>query len=264
MESKPHNTNQSESPLKRVLFYPWDKEGRPNLEYLEFLSELNQELLKRPDYVALTGYGSQFKGYANKESDFDILLIGGDGKLTTEKEITKVIQTCAQKYEKNPPDEWCLPEICSKNYFEINLDPSNSKHSNQSYGNAIWPLAYPLIGRKEEIARLRNLAHKKHIAYLNSNYPECAKRNVEEAIKEVVRREFGVDFRVSTVDLKDPKKVIFDKDTSHRKGTFEKLIERGWSEKELKEIVVAREKLWRKRIMDLVNATGEFAQTPSS
>ena len=257
---EPRNVRTPESPLREALFYPWDVEGRPNLEYLEFLRELSDELLKRPDYIALTGFGSQFKGYANKESDFDVLLIAGDGKLTTKNEILKIIQTVSQKYGKNPPDEWCLPEICSKDYFEINLDPSRTGRPNESYYNALWPLAFPLIGRKKEINRLRNLAHQKHLAYLNSQYPDCAKRNVEEAIREIIRRELGVDCRVSTEDLRDPKKIIFDKKPSGEKGTFKKMTERGFSEEELREIVVAREKLWRKRITDLVNATGEFTQ----
>lgn len=235
--------------LNEKLFLPWNLEGEANVEYLEFLRRVNERFINREEYVAISGYGSQFKGYSNEVSDFDCIVIGFDAMVTTEDKISAEIKEVAKEFGK----KGSVPFLLSENYFTINLNPEKNIR-NQRYNGAIWPLAYPLIGKKDKIKHLRKLAHLKHKAMENFD-PATAKENFLEAVKSVIFWELGVSVEIDPVTMK----IIAGEDNFPR-DTSKKIKERGFSKDQLLEVAANRTNLWGARIMHLLESTDEFAE----
>lgn len=237
-----YKIDENFSKMGEVLFCPWNHEGEANMEYLEFLREVNDHMLKHcEDYVAISGYGSQFKAYANEGSDFDIIFIGADSKVDTMNKLGAEAKEIGKKYGK----EVNCPFFRSKEFIEANLNPKGTSHPDTAtYSHAVWFLAFPLIGNKDEIARLRMMAKEKHDKRILLN-PESAKKNFNDAIKDILYWEFnGIHIKIDDNGIQEL--VIEDR------STIEKMKLRGITEEQIREVIIARERMWRQRIKELL------------
>ncbi len=197
--------------------------------YLSFLEQLNLHLTDtRADYTALSPYGSQLKGVAiPEESDFDILFIGGDAKVTTENEINwELSRFCHERFQRKSN----TPLIIDEDYFLANLQRFSL--SDSAYYHAAWMLAYPFIGNTSKIDQFRELLRERHHSRLRVDSAHAMK-NFEEAIRSVLYWELGAH---------DPTK-------GHRNSSiWNKLLHRGYSESELIKAFHDRENFWRERM----------------
>lgn len=238
-----------ENALNEKLFLPWNLEGEANMEYLEFLREVNEELLKREDYVGISGFGSQFKGYNTQGSDFDLIIIGGDGSYVTATEYSKVISAILQKYNQKHTS---IPYIADKKTIvnDLNINESRS-HRASVYGECLWLLSYPLVGRKEVIEELRVLAREKH-KEIQKNNEEFSLNLFRKAIESIISKELGVN-----IGLNEDLSVRYYSPSEYT-GTVKKIKSRGVEEDELKGIVENRIKLWTQRIQNMLEEKEEF------
>jgi len=152
--------------------------------YVSFLRDVNLELSKREDYVAVGPYGSQFTGYALPDSNFDVILLAGDASLKVEHEFAELVAGIGNKYGKQARvvHSWSS-DFCPANF--------NSRHFRAEYGHALWPLTYPLIGRHEKISEFRKLVTSRHHMMLESS-PRFAHDTVANGVHELLFWEMHV------------------------------------------------------------------------
>lgn len=222
---------------KNVLFYPWNTEGETNMEYHMFLNDVKDHFMGEKDFVAITQCGSQGKGYADEESDFDLFFIGRSAHINDVCSVSDEVEEIGKKYGRDTG----VPMHWDKSFFTKNLELKDKEHIRQAYYHATWPLLYPLMGKDKEISELRELAVKKHEMH-QKLHPANARHNYFETVDMALYWDMlgariirNPDMEVVGVDL-------------HDNGTVEKMRKRGYADSDIKEMTISREKLWRERL----------------
>ena len=210
-----------------ALFPERSPSSDPN--YRSFLSIANEYLSGRSDYVALAPYGSQLKGVVTSESDFDVLLIAGDAKVSTDEEINKELDELALKHFGKKANS---PLILSYDFFTCNF--KQEKTSYAEYSHAAWMLAYPFIGNLSKIAELRDMVKKRHLGR-RSVHKKHAQENLESAIHMIIFWELGIDYRGNPINFRAVREIS------------QKLIDRG-PKIDMYELLAMRKEFWRKRM----------------
>lgn len=215
-----------------------DGKSRPlSIEYRNFLTEVDVTLRKRADYVGVAPYGSQFKGVNKESSDFDVILIAGDGSFDTQASLNILLNSVAAKYDKTAH----AFEMWDASFFEANF----RSEFGHAYYHVLWPLAYDFIGKPDKLKHLGALAKKKH-AQAKKIDPRFAENSLTSAVHDLIYWELGVH-------------VAFVGDTIVRSSiskydeNAEKIMARGYSRTDLRDIAVARAHMWLKRIRSFVN-----------
>lgn len=229
--------------LKSNLFLPWNLEGEANVEYLDFMVRVNDRLMSEEGYVALGGYGSQFKGYSKEGSDFDLLIIrekclfDGDKYEALDQKIKWATHADVDhKFQGVGAVEY---------YYEDFL--SSVDEEGAEYFVTLSVLAHPLVGHKEIIKELRDKLIIKH-ALLMQKMPEFAKYNFHMALKEAIKSDLGVLVRIN--DQGDVQYVdeLLDRQTAI------KIQERGVVNEpvDIEDIAMRRVALWAKHINSML------------
>ncbi len=214
------------------------RKKRLSRDYTHFLKSVHSALLERPDYVGVAPCGSQFKGCTIESSDYDVVLIAGDSKVTTENELGELVKQIGETYGKKAD----LVHTWTTEHFEINFF---EKGSRTMYGHALWPLAYPFIGRTDVLKKFNVLARIRHLSAKRTD-SHFAQGNLHEAVHSLIYWELGV--HVSFVGS-----TIIRSSISRHNETAEKILSRGYSRRELQDIAVTRTHMWLGRMEKLVS-----------
>lgn len=216
--------------------------GKRDHAFMAFLDEANRALMARPDYVGLAPCRSRFKGYAMANSDFDILVIAGEGKVVTEEELWKQLASVSSAYGIKA----CMPFCFSRNYFEANFQIPTPA-SNYVYYHAVWPLLYLLRGRTDAIRRLREMARAKHQEYL-SRWPKVALNNLSHSVSDLMYHEWS-----DGVEVDEMGNCSLTKGVSKSSGaTIEKLLKRGFQAKDVVDVIKGHGSLWWARAVKML------------
>ena len=169
-----------------------------------------------------------------------MILIAGDGRVITETQLNDHVKGVARGYGI----EAHVVQCWDADFFETNLRVADPKELNL-YSNALWPLAYPFIGKTSGLRRLRKLMHEKH-RQVKEIDPDYAWYNITDAVFYLVHWELGVN--VSFVG-----DTIIRSSISRHEETVEKILSRGYSRNQLRDIAVTRAHMWLKHISTLVH-----------
>lgn len=219
-------------------------------EFELFLSNAHQLLSSRPDYIGLAPCGSRFKGYAVSDSDFDVLLIAGDGLVVTENKLGEQLKALGKNFGKAGG---CMPFCYTVDYFETNLACPTTPSPYWLYDHAVWPLLYPLRGKKSAIQRLRRLAKRRHHDCL-SRWPQAALESIQRAVSSVILHEWGLHVKVSTDGGCTVSPPIGQCPNEGGK-TLEKLLARGFAKRHIQDFVEERGRLWWQRAVTMLSHT---------
>lgn len=245
--------------LKESLFYPFNLEGEYNAEYVQFLIDLHHELLKRKDYVGLIPAGSQFAGYSNSHSDFDVEIIADDPSFDsyseadsgfgTASELINVANDVAKKYGQKVLIDQEL-HVHPLNYF---ISDFKTKADKGNFSGSLSYLVRPIIGRQEVISSLFEMARNK--------CQKVSKEKLEKEKKCTVFHCLDSDFGGAVSLIMSQITSNVDKESRNLEWNkpFSKMLRRGFSMEQIKEIFEARKQMWQKRIEDFINQTGPFA-----
>ncbi|GEM_PF-3605791 len=231
-KATPEQIARATSRMSSGLFVKETLDGSSDAAYHAFLKEADDMFQRtRPDYIGLAPCGSRFKGYGYEESDFDVAVVAGEMTYLCEDGLNVQVKEIAKKYGKDAN----IPFHYNESFFASNFNLELDYH--YIYSHAVWPILFPYIGRQDKLHRLREMARKKHQKHLRHS-PSTAEKNFHDCIESALFWEF--DFHVE-VDKHGVKSIRV------RKHDGEKIRSRGFSVREIREIIVAREKLWRKR-----------------
>lgn len=236
--------------IGRCLFSRRLLNGEMDTELKLFLNEANQLLSGRPDYIGLAPCGSRFKGYAIDDSDFDVLLIAGDGLVVTENALGEQLKTLGKRFGK--VGGGCIPFCYTSGYFEANLACPTPSPA-WLYDHAVWPLLYPLRGKNSAIQRLRRLAKRKHRDCF-SRWPQAALESIQRVVSSVIFHEWGLHVKVAPdggCTVSPPIGQCPNKGGQ----TLEKLSERGFAKKHIQYFVEKRGRLWWERATAVLSHT---------
>lgn len=207
--------------------------------YQDFLNALNERLMVRSDYIGLSPYGSQFKGYATSNSDFDVFILGGNGMIDIQEMYSEIVSEIGAKFGK----EANFPEMLDYDFFVINLKVPGRFPSNQGYTHASYALTYPIIGKTDVIDYLRRMARKKH-TYMRQNHINNAVRNEEDALRTIMYFDIGINYDCSAECV--------DKAINWNGNTCKKILNAGISHEELRILAKRRAVFWRRRMKRLI------------
>ncbi len=243
---KDHSLNEVGRRIGSCFFCRQLLSGKTDANYELFLNEANHTLLERSDYVGLAPCGSRFKGYATEDSDFDVLLIAGDGTVITEHKLGNRLKEIAAKFGKTSD---CLPFCYTNLYFKVNL-ASPTSSSQYAYDHAVWPLLCPLRGKTLLIQQLRMMAKRKHQEYL-SKWPKAALDNIKHIVVNVIYHEWGLHIHVTREGLCTVTPPIGECPNNHS-ITIEKCLARGLTKQAIKHGVERRGYLWWQRAISIL------------
>jgi hypothetical protein len=164
------------------LFLPWNIEGEPNLEYLNMLVEIDVKMREDPKYIAVGGFGSQFKGYAKANSDSDMLIVMSGGKDDKDRRQEEI-----SFYNRFPQTE---KPIGGMIYHYDDLLGS-LENPEDEYFPVMVVLAHFLLGKKEELKKLKDLLVEKHNK-LAQDLPKFAFYNFRTAIEHLIHSDMGI------------------------------------------------------------------------
>lgn len=196
--------------------------------YLDFLNALNTEFYDEPDYIGVLTFGSQYKGYARPDSDFDVILIGPH-------ELTPRIQPIASRFGKTG-HAWTSYR---RSYFEGNILTQWS-----SYGDAIWPFLLPFVGHEDRWNKL--------ISHLKERHARENEENDARAHDVFTYASYCLTLFETGVLVLTVGGVIVEVRVEHYHNTTRKIMERKkLSIGEMQELAKRRALMWKKELQTL-------------
>ncbi len=237
--------------MKEKLFLPWNIDGEPNLEYLNFLVGMDTRLKDEPGYIAVGGFGSQFKGYADESSDFDVIVLRHRQPTSDPKSKDvldeKVGIAATESVIENKH------RIGGIQYYYEDIQESLSEN-NVDYTDAIEVLANHFVGHTEVIQGLIEKLRTKHHLLMKES-PDKAKGIFINALRGIIVRDLGV---YVVINMKGQIELVDDMPI---RETSAKIQLRRENEKrfDIDDIATARTLLWAQRLNEIMQTNYEFS-----